>query len=79
MLAQGINLMFYGMGTVFVFLTLLVFFTTVMSTIITRFFSSVELSPPVIETRNLGQLARRIPDQTLLLVLESAIAQHRQR
>lgn len=33
---QGVSLMTYGMGTVFVFLTLLVFATLLMSTIIRR-------------------------------------------
>jgi oxaloacetate decarboxylase gamma subunit len=33
---QGINLMLFGMGTVFVFLTLLVFATTLMSKVVNR-------------------------------------------
>lgn len=33
---QGLNLMLYGMGTVFVFLTLLVFATTLMSKVVNR-------------------------------------------
>lgn len=33
---QGLNLMLYGMGTVFVFLTLLVFATTLMSRVVNR-------------------------------------------
>lgn len=34
---QGLNLMLYGMGTVFVFLTILVFATGLMSRIVARF------------------------------------------
>jgi oxaloacetate decarboxylase gamma subunit len=33
---QGINLMLFGMGTVFVFLTVLVFATTLMSKVVNR-------------------------------------------
>lgn len=33
---QGINLMLFGMGTVFVFLTVLVFATTFMSKVVNR-------------------------------------------
>ncbi|MEP1594634.1 MAG: OadG family transporter subunit, partial [Halieaceae bacterium] len=36
--AQGVELMLYGMGTVVVFLTLLVVVTTLMSAILERYF-----------------------------------------
>ena len=37
LLAQGVELMLVGMGTVFVFLTLLVFATTLMSRLVMHF------------------------------------------
>ena len=37
LLQQGVQLMLYGMGTVFVFLSILVFGTSLMSAIIARF------------------------------------------
>lgn len=74
MVSQGLNLMVYGMGTVFVFLTLLVLCTTVMSSLVTRFFP---VSEPV-ETTS-GKKAEGIPDQKLVKVIEAAIAQHRQK
>jgi oxaloacetate decarboxylase gamma subunit len=40
--AQGIELMLYGMGTVVLFLALLVLATTAMSNLITRFFHQPE-------------------------------------
>jgi oxaloacetate decarboxylase (Na+ extruding) subunit gamma len=36
--AQGLELMLYGMGTVVIFLALLVLITTVMSRVVTRYF-----------------------------------------
>jgi oxaloacetate decarboxylase gamma subunit len=36
-LEQGVDLMIFGMGSVFVFLTLLVIVTTIMSAIVQRF------------------------------------------
>jgi oxaloacetate decarboxylase gamma subunit len=37
LMSEGLNLMLVGMGFVFIFLTLLVFATTIMSKIITRY------------------------------------------
>lgn len=79
MLAQGINLMLFGMGTVFVFLTLLVFFTTTMSVIIARSLPAVEVFPQAVEAQTSDQLVQGVPDQTLIAAVEAAIAQHRLR
>jgi len=68
--------MLYGMGTVFVFLSLLVVATWAMSTVINRWFPDkpVEqvlkpVSPPP---------STQVPEKTLRIIKE-AIAQHRQR
>ena len=37
LVAEGVNLVIYGMGTVFVFLTLLVIATTIMSRLVLHF------------------------------------------
>jgi oxaloacetate decarboxylase gamma subunit len=42
LLSQGVELMVYGMGTVVLFLTLLVFATRLMSRIVGRYFSEAE-------------------------------------
>lgn len=70
-MADGINLMLYGMGTVFVFLTLLVVCTNIMSALIMRFYqeSAAETPPP-----NMGF---RSKDSKTIAVIEAAIAEHR--
>jgi len=73
MMYEGFNLMLYGMGTVFVFLTLLVLCTLVMSTILARFFTVPENFSPKAESST-----QQLPDQRLISVIEAAIARHRQ-
>lgn len=72
MISEGLNLMLYGMGTVFVFLTLLVFCTIGMSFFLNRFFASQvdKQDEPV---------SHPISDSKLISVIEAAITQHRQR
>ncbi|RZV34150.1 MAG: sodium pump decarboxylase subunit gamma [Chromatiales bacterium] len=60
---QGVTLMLVGMGTVFVFLTLLVVAMTVMASIIRRF------TPPV---------AEGVSDEEIVAIT-AAIAQHRHK
>ena len=70
---QGIDLMIYGMGTVFVFLTILVLITVCMSRLMGRYFPESEA--PV-------ATAQQVPnaiDATTLAVIKAAIAQHRKR
>lgn len=73
LLQQGLDLMIYGMGTVFLFLTLLVTVTTVASAIIGRFF------PEGIESdaASTGVLTNSAVDKKLLAILQRAIDQHR--
>lgn len=75
---QGLDLMLYGMGIVFAFLTLLVFMTTLMSNVIQRWFPEKEvLAAP--------KHPKRKPDNTnnisplTLKIIQAAINQHRKR
>jgi len=70
MVSEGLNLMIYGMGTVFVFLTLLVFCTKLMSQLVTRF--SVEEPEDLVAPKITG-------DATIIAVIEAAVAEHRKR
>ncbi|UTA49322.1 OadG family protein [Simiduia sp. 21SJ11W-1] len=70
---QGIDLMVFGMGTVFVFLTILVVVTVTMSGVMSRFFPEAE--PPVAPP---AAPANRVDDRTLAII-KSAIEQHRKR
>ncbi len=71
---QGIDLMLFGMGTVFVFLTLLVITTIVMSFVVQRFFPELETEQ---EIPTAGSPAPANP--TLIAIIQSAIDQHRKR
>lgn len=75
LLDQGLSLMIYGMGTVFVFLALLVLVTTLMSSIVTRFFKEAE---PAQSQPNMNiQQASSLDDPKLVAIISAAIAQHR--
>ena len=71
LIGQGLELMLYGMGTVVVFLTLLVFTTSGMSLLVRRFIpahpAESEGKPPAAS------------DPTLLAVITAAIRKHRTR
>ncbi|WP_426417656.1 OadG family protein [Aestuariirhabdus sp. LZHN29] len=77
LMSEGINLMLFGMGFVFVFLTLLVFSTTAMSKIVGRFDSEeselVASRPAPVSQGGPAQ------DQKLLSIINEAIKQHRER
>jgi oxaloacetate decarboxylase gamma subunit len=64
LLEQGVELMFVGMGTVFVFLTCLVAATSLMSWLVQRY------SPAV--------ASDDVPEQEIAAI-SAAIAQHRRR
>lgn len=74
-LAQGFNLMFYGMGSVFVFLTVLVFVTWLMSTLINRFLREPE--PAAAASEVLARPAQSLIDPQRLRVLQAAVDAHR--
>lgn len=74
---QGFNLMLFGMGTVFVFLTILVFATSQMSKIVLRFTSEKEVVPVASTTPPIA--TNKQPDQRTLTAIQKAITAHRQR
>ena len=74
---QGFNLMLFGMGTVFVFLTILVFATTFMSKLVNRFAISND-SQTSVDDSSVAPLAAQ-PSPQIMAAIESAIAEHRKR
>ena len=71
---QGVDLTLYGMGIVFLFLTLLVICTMIMSRIIDSFFPDV--APAVVVPVDASP---RDIDPKLLAVIQAAIQEHRAR
>ena len=69
---QGLNLMAFGMGTVFVFLTLLVIATSIMSTIISKYFPE----PPA-EAKPSPALTKQGDDKQVISAIMAAIKLHR--
>jgi oxaloacetate decarboxylase gamma subunit len=73
---QGLELMLYGMGTVVVFLTLLIVATSFMSWIIGRYFPETEVPPA-----SVGGAAAVAPDREnhaqLVAVITAAIHRYR--
>ena len=67
----GLELMAFGMGTVFVFLTLLVLVTASMSWLVQRF------APEPHPTHDTPTLVSGDPSPQLLAVISAAIHQHR--
>jgi len=72
LMQQGIELMLYGMGTVFTFLALLIVATTLMSAVITRFFKPEPLPIKPIS----GPVAAN-NDEQLIAVIGAAIHKYR--
>lgn len=77
LIADGLSLMLFGMGFVFLFLALLVLATTAMSTIVTRFY------PQTVSTSGsdpTGQHSSPACDQEeLIAAISGAIQMHRTR
>lgn len=74
---QGVELMIFGMGTVFVFLTVLILVTTAMSFFVQRFLPAEMPSPlPVKQAPSPVSAAE---DEQLLAVLSAAIHRYRSR
>ena len=73
LIEQGLDLMLYGMGTVFVFLTLLVIITTLMSAVIQRWLPEDEMDASSTSKAELNVDAR------IVAIIEAALAKHRCR
>jgi oxaloacetate decarboxylase gamma subunit len=71
LIGQGLELMLFGMGTVVVFLTLLVFITSAMSKLVERFSPAPATPPP--------GTGRPPEDAALLAVISAAVHRHRSR
>jgi oxaloacetate decarboxylase gamma subunit len=78
-IAQGLELMLYGMGTVVLFLALLVIATVVMSRLVERYFPEPKPTPTVDEAlrRLRAGTAAAGPDAEVVAVIAAAIHQYR--
>ena len=72
---QGVELMLFGMGTVVLFLGLLVLATTLMSRIVTRYFPEPEPAPAPAR----AAITPVAADTEVVAVISAAIRQHRLR
>ena len=74
---QGVELMLFGMGTVFVFLTLLVALTTLMSAFISRYLPlAVLVQEERLTQASPGQV---VTDKRLVAAISAAIHQHKKK
>lgn len=73
LVAEGFDLLLYGMGTVFVFLILLVLATALMSTLVVRFFPEEELVQKSVAPANTGV------DPLTIKIIQAALDKHRHR
>ncbi|MGB0663573.1 MAG: OadG family protein [Pontibacterium sp.] len=74
--SEGLNLMVFGMGFVFVFLTLLVFVTTGMSAFVSRFFPA---PAPVPAKKAAPAPTKSANDDQLVAVISAAVHQYRSK
>jgi oxaloacetate decarboxylase gamma subunit len=86
LMSEGLNLMLVGMGFVFVFLTLLVFATSLMSKIITRYEKDVGTlpeegipAPTAVISQAMSSRQHANDDKNLITVLSAAIHKFRSR
>jgi len=76
--AQGIELMLYGMGTVVLFLALLVVAIVTMSRLVARYFPEQESSAAAALQKLRGRSQpQAVDDPNLVAVISAAIHQHR--
>jgi oxaloacetate decarboxylase gamma subunit len=76
LVAQGLELMIFGMGVVFVFLTMLVFVTDIMSKLVNKIAPVQEVAPAPARASAPQQGG---VDPQLLKVLSAAVKEHRAR
>lgn len=78
LMQQGVDLMLYGMGSVFGFLTLLVLATVLMSWIVRSLFPDpVDATAP--SSGEAAETGQASADAKILKVIQSALEQHRKR
>ena len=70
LISQGLDLMLYGMGTVFIFLTLLVAITTIMSTTVNK------IAPEQVEDSKIKAPQAQV-ETRIVKAIQAAINQHR--
>jgi len=73
LMSDAINLMFVGMGFVFVFLIILVFLTGIMSKLITKYLPAPEPVVAKIKAKKINTSS----DAQLLAVLSAAVVEYR--
>ncbi|MCU7940374.1 MAG: OadG family protein [gamma proteobacterium symbiont of Bathyaustriella thionipta] len=76
----GLELALMGMGTVFIFLVVLIVFTTLMSKFVDYFeHKTTQLAPSNVQNNDhqAKPLNDKIPDKILTQVITAAIQQHR--
>lgn len=84
LLADGLNLMLLGMGFVFVFLTVLVIVTSIMSSVITKYEKSVGVlpeegipAPTAVISQAMSEQQDAQANKNLLTVISAAIHRYR--
>ncbi len=77
LMQQGLDLMLYGMGSVFAFLTVLVIATVLMSALVRGLFPDPEEVSSAAPAG--GAAADTRPDPKTLKIIKAALEQHRQR
>lgn len=86
LMTEGFNLMLLGMGFVFIFLTLLVIATAIMSKVITRYEKDVGTlpeegipAPTAVISQAMSERQHANDDKTIITVLSAAIHKFRSR
>ncbi|GAB6139617.1 oxaloacetate decarboxylase subunit gamma [Methylosoma difficile] len=74
LISSGVELMFVGMGIVFLFLLMLVWTINVMSGLVQRYFP--EASEP---TLSIPTLSGNTPDKTTIAAIAAAVHQYRSK
>ena len=76
LLQDAFNVMIYGMGTVFIFLTVLVFAIIIMSSVVQRWLPEEE---PIANTKTGARKSVANINPLTLKIIQAAIEQHRNR